>query len=203
VTDEKLDGYATEHIVLGLGGEHATAEPTSRDRASQSHRRCFFSVSVHAFSLRPTQGESPIGKDPRGDLTGEGRSLATRRRTMRDRMSSPRHYVHRCNGCTQKPFDSSIFSPWHIDCVCILFFMELRSPRCISEWLFLLSAMRLWRERLAILRKKQKGRCQAREIPNSSRLGVSSAEKSSSGRGARVAESKRLSQKAAVWATGP
>ena len=160
-------------------------------------------MSVHAFSLRPTQGESPIGKDPRGDLTGEGRSLATRQRTMRDRMSSPRHHVHRCNGCTQKPFDSSIFSPWHIDCVCILFFMELRSPRCISEWLFLLSAMRLLRERLAILRKKQKGRCQAREIPNSSRLGVSSADKSSSGRGARVAESKRLSQKAAVWATGP
>ena len=155
MTDEKLDGYAAEHIVLGLEGEHATAEPASRDRASQSHRRFFFSVSVHAFSLRPTQGESPIGKDPRGDLTGDGRSLATRRRTMRDRMSSPRHHVHRCNGCTQKPFDSSIFSPWHIDCVCILFFMELRSPRCISEWLFLLSAMRLLRERLAILRKKQ------------------------------------------------
>ena len=98
VTDEKLDGYATVHIVLGLGGEHATAEPASRDRASQSHRRFFFSVSVHAFSLRPTEGESPIRKDPRGDLTGEGRSLATRRRTMRDRMSSPRHHVHRCNG---------------------------------------------------------------------------------------------------------
>ena len=49
----------------------------------------------------------------------------------------------------------------------------------------------------------EKGRCQTREIPNSSRLGVSSAEKSRSGRGARVAESKRLSQKAAVWATGP
>ena len=25
---------------------------------------------------------------------------------------------------TQKPFDSSIFSPWHIDCVFILCFME-------------------------------------------------------------------------------
>ena len=78
VTDEKLDGYATVHIVLGLGGEHAAAEPASRDRAS--HRRFFFSVSVHAFSLRPTEGESPIRKDPRGDLTGEGRS-GTRGRT--------------------------------------------------------------------------------------------------------------------------
>ena len=76
MTDEKLDGYATVHIVLGLGGEQAAAHPASRDRAS--HRRFFFSVSVHAFSLRPTEGESPIRKDPRGDLTGEWRSLATR-----------------------------------------------------------------------------------------------------------------------------
>ena len=30
---------------------------------------------------------------------------------------------------TQKPFDSSIFSPWHIDCVFILFFMELRTVK--------------------------------------------------------------------------
>ena len=75
--NEKLDGYATVHIVLGLGGEQACAHPASRDRAS--HRRFFLSVSVHAFSLRPTEGESAIRKDPRGDLRGEGRSLVTRR----------------------------------------------------------------------------------------------------------------------------
>jgi hypothetical protein len=28
-------------------------------------------MAVHAFSLCPTEGESTIRKDPRGDLTGE------------------------------------------------------------------------------------------------------------------------------------
>jgi hypothetical protein len=77
VTDEKLDGYATVHVVLSFGGEHAAAHPASRDQVS--HGRICFGASVHALSLRPTEGEAPIRKDPRGDLTGEGRSLATRR----------------------------------------------------------------------------------------------------------------------------
>jgi hypothetical protein len=88
VTDEKLDGYATVHIVLGLGGEHAAAEPASRDRAS--HRRFFFSVSVHAFSLRPTEGQSPIRKDPRGDFIGEGAHWRHGGRTMRGLLSGSR-----------------------------------------------------------------------------------------------------------------
>ena len=29
-------------------------------------------MNVHAFSLRPTEGESTIRKDPRGDPTGAG-----------------------------------------------------------------------------------------------------------------------------------
>ena len=28
-------------------------------------------MAVHAFSLRPTEGESTIRKDPRGDLIGD------------------------------------------------------------------------------------------------------------------------------------
>jgi len=28
-------------------------------------------MAVHAFSLRPTEGESTIRKDPRGDLIGQ------------------------------------------------------------------------------------------------------------------------------------
>ena len=68
VTDEQLDGYATVYIDRGLWGEHAAAHPASGDQVS--HGSFVFSMNVHAFSLRPTEGESTIRKDPRGDLTG-------------------------------------------------------------------------------------------------------------------------------------
>jgi hypothetical protein len=68
-TAKQLDGHAAVQIDCRLGAERAIACPAP-------HGMLLFSVGFHAFSLRPTEGESPIRKDPRGDLRGAREELS-------------------------------------------------------------------------------------------------------------------------------
>src|SRR5215207_7920852 len=59
-THEPFDGHAAVQIDGGLGAENAIALPAP-------HGRPFFRVVFHARTLRPKEGDAPIGEFPRGE----------------------------------------------------------------------------------------------------------------------------------------